>query len=258
MKTRSGYQYKGKGISIITCTKRPHHIQNIFKNFNRQNWVKKELIIILNKDSLDIEEYREMARDYDNVSVYQLPEDTSLGACLNYAVQESKYKTIAKFDDDDFYAPSYLTGSMLAMKKSGADIVGKRACYTWLKGNQKLILRFPQYERRYVSILPGATLVFKKKVFKKVQFPDRSNGEDDKFCRDCRARGYRVYSASKYNFAAIREKNSMGHTWVISDRKLLSADVKVIQGVRNYEEYVTKYIPKATLSSRGTRLYQSR
>ncbi|WP_152394452.1 glycosyltransferase family 2 protein [Paenibacillus guangzhouensis] len=256
MTTRSGYRYKKKGISIITCTKRPHHLKNIFKNFNRQRWVNKELIIILNNDKLDIKAYRKMAQGYSNVSVYQLSENTSLGACLNYAVRQSKYRTIAKFDDDDYYAPSYLTGSMLAMKKSGADIVGKRACYTWLKGNRKLILRFPSYERRYVSILPGATLVFKKKVFKKVKFPNRSIGEDDKFCQDSRARGYRVYSASKYNFAAIREKNSLGHTWVISDRQLLSADVKVIRGVRNYKKYVTRHMSKATLSSHGTRLYE--
>ncbi|WP_286884017.1 glycosyltransferase [Aneurinibacillus sp. UBA3580] len=229
-----------KGVSVITCTKRAEFIDNLFRNYNRQNWKKKQLIIILNKDRIKIEKYRSMAKKYKNVSVYQLPEKTSLGRCLNFGVKKARYSYIAKFDDDDYYAPSYLTDAMNVFKKTNADIVGKRAHYAWLSGAKVLILRFPRDENKFVSILPGATLVIKRNVFKRVRFQNRNIGEDDKFCRDAKAKGFRIFSGRRHNFVVVRRKNSKGHTWIISEKELLLGDSKVIPRIKNYKRFVTK------------------
>ncbi len=45
------------GVSIVTCTNQPGFIRNI-----------------LNKDSLDLKEWRNKAAAYPNVTVYQVPE----------------------------------------------------------------------------------------------------------------------------------------------------------------------------------------
>ncbi|UUZ82419.1 glycosyltransferase family 2 protein [Paenibacillus sp. P26] len=168
----------------------------------------KELIIIINNDDIRRYPYKKMAQKYKNISVYRMPEKASLGRCMNFGVSRAKYPYIAKFDDDDFYAASYLRESIGLLRRKKVDVVGKKAHYVWLSGHQVLILRFPKKEYRYVGKLPGATLVFKKSVFERVRFPHINVGEDDRFCSVCRANGYKVYSGDRFHFAALRRKHS--------------------------------------------------
>ncbi len=230
-------QITREGVSIITCTNRQTYLNNLFHNYARQRHAKKELIIVINSDEIPLSLYQRLANKHRNVQVYRLSEKYSLGACLNYAVKKTKYNYIAKFDDDDYYAPYYLTDSMRAIKRTNADIIGKRAHYMYLRGAKTLILRFPNAENKYVSILPGATLVVKRNVFSNVRFPNLSIGEDDVFCLRSKKKGYKVYSAEKDNFVAIRRKNSSKHTWVISDKQLLDHHRK-IPNVRNFKRFV--------------------
>ncbi|MGE5702649.1 MAG: glycosyltransferase [Clostridia bacterium] len=244
----SGASKKRTGVSIITCTKRPEYLANVFHNYARQLWPKKELIIIVNHDRANLERYRKMAKRYKNVVVYRLPQKKTLGACLNFAVKKAKYDFIAKFDDDDYYAPLYVLGSLRAIMFSRADIVGKRDYYMYLKGSNVLLLRSHRSEHRFVSVVPGATLFVRRNVFRHVRFANRNIGEDVKFCQDCKAKGFRIYSAGKRHFAAIRRKNSRNHTWRISDRRLLAEGIKIV-GVKDYRAYVRRPYLRGRISS---------
>lgn len=245
MGARPKNSIKTQGVSIIACTKRQSYLRNLFNNYSRQNHPKKELIIIVNNDKIPLAPYQSLAKKIRNVYVFRLPERTSLGACLNYAAKKTKYSYIAKFDDDDYYAPYYLTESLQTFQRTNADVIGKRAHYMYLRGSKTFILRFPHDEHRPVTLIPGATLVFKRDVLNKVQFPNRSVGEDDLFCIRSKRKGYNVYSAGKHNFVAIRRRNSSNHTWVISDKELISQSRK-IPSVTDYKKYVQKK-PKGVL-----------
>ncbi|WP_407672260.1 glycosyltransferase [Paenibacillus sinensis] len=210
-----------QGVSIITCINRHSCLRNLFDNYSRQSHPKKELIIIVNSNRIPLEDYQLMAKRLRNARVFRIPERVSLGACLNYAAGKAKYSYIAKFDDDDYYARYYLTDSLLSFRRTNADVVGKRAHYMYLQGSKTLILRFPHDENRQASRLPGATLVIKRNVLNRVRFPDKSVGEDDLFCIRSKKKGYKVYSAGRHNFVAIRRKNSSKHTWVISGKELI-------------------------------------
>jgi len=229
--------YRQQGVSIITCTNRSSYIQNLFANFNRQSYGLKELIIIINHNEIPLEPYKQMAARHRNIRIYRLPERYSLGACLNYAIGKAKYGVIAKFDDDDYYAPRYIADSLQTLKRSKADVLGKRSHYMYLNGSKTLILRFPFAENRPASKLPGATLIIRKEVFNHVRFPNQNVGEDDLFCLRSQRKGFKVYSGNKYHFAAVRRKNSANHTWIISDSELL-ANHKRLPGVHNYKKYV--------------------
>jgi len=228
-----------EGVSIITCTNRQSYLSNLFQNYGRQRYAKKELIIVINNNKIPLLPYQQLAKKHKNIKIFRKPEHHSLGACLNYAVKKAKYTYIAKFDDDDYYAPFYLTDSLHSLKKTKADIIGKRAHYMYLQGSKTLILRFPHDENRSVTQLPGATLLFKRNVFKDVEFPNQSVGEDDLFCMRGKKKGYKVYSAGKYNFVAIRRKNSLKHTWIISDKKLIT-NHQVVPDIRNYKKFVQR------------------
>lgn len=239
MAANSRNDVKQPGVSIITCTNRHSFIHNLFQNYLRQKHRNKELIIIINNDKIPMKPYKQLARRYRNVHVYRFPERSPLGACLNYAVTRTKYRYIAKFDDDDYYAPYYLADCLQAFRRTNADIIGKRSHYMYLRGSKTLILRFPGSENRPVTRLPGATLVIKRRVLNNVRFPNQNTGEDDLFCIRSKRKGYKIYSAGRYNFAAIRRKNSAGHTWKISDKELL-AHHRIIPNVKNFKRFVRR------------------
>lgn len=54
-------------VSILTCTKRLDCIKTMFDNYQRQNFKSKELIVIINNDSLRIEDYIHAAK---NIKTY--------------------------------------------------------------------------------------------------------------------------------------------------------------------------------------------
>ncbi|WP_339320296.1 glycosyltransferase [Paenibacillus sp. FSL R10-2734] len=225
------------GVSIITCTNRQNYLNNLLQNYSRQRYAQKELIIVINNNTIPLLPYQHLAKKHKNIKIFRKPEHQTLGSCLNFAVTKCKYPTIAKFDDDDYYAPHYLTESLQTLNRTNADILGKRAHYMYLSGSKTLILRFPHDEHQTVTHLPGATLVFKRRVFEQVKFPNKNVGEDDLFCSRSRKKGYKVYSASKNNFVAIRRKNSSKHTWIISDKTLI-ANHKIIRNIKNYKAFV--------------------
>ncbi|MNI44700.1 Glycosyl transferase family 2 [compost metagenome] len=235
-----------QGVSIITCTNRHSYLRNLFHNYTRQQFEAKELIVIVNSDRIPLKPYIERAKQYPGVRIFRLPGSATLGACLNYAVRKAKYSYIAKFDDDDYYAPDYLKDSLQALRRANADVIGKRAHYMYLRGSGKLILRFAKDEHKAVSRLPGATLFIRRRVLQKVQFPDRNVGEDDLFCIRSKKMGYRVYSAGRYNFVAIRRKNSSGHTWIISDKELLAYH-ETVPAVKDFRKYVQRKIKAKAL-----------
>ena len=160
---------KAQGVSVITCTNRPNYIKTC-STISLDNLTPKELIIVINDSSIALSPYQQLANKPRNIQIYRMPEHVTLGACLNYAVSKTRYGIIAKFDDDDYYAPHYLSDSLKSLRRSNADIIGKRAHYMYLQGSKTLILRFPNDENRPVTQLPGATLMFKRTSITKYDF----------------------------------------------------------------------------------------
>lgn len=215
------------GVSIIVCTNRPRFFENILNNFRTQQVKSKELIIILNKDSMNLGQYQTKVRSYHNISVYKVPEKTSLGQCLNCGITKARYPLIAKFDDDDYYSPYYLQEQIKELNRTKSDIVGKHACLVYLEATRQLIIRSPKEQHKPVIFVQGGTVLFRKQVTKQVLFPDRSIGEDVNFLRSCARKGYRVFATSTYNYVYIRRKNKGSHTWKVKDHFYLKGSIPV-------------------------------
>lgn len=227
------------GVSIIACTNKPQFIDNIFMNYQNQLWPKKELIIILNSDQLDINQWTAKASEYGNVTVFQLPETTSLGGCLNFGVNQSKYQFIAKFDDDDFYSPYYLSSSIRAFRRTKADIVGRRSYFTYFEEDKALFVRFPGRENSYRRYIAGGTIMFRRRVFNRVQFADISIGEDFTFLDACRRRGYKIYATNRFNYVYIRRTDLANHTWK-ADKRYLRRTGRFIAQTDNFRQYAVR------------------
>ncbi len=222
-------------ISVITCTNRPKYLNNVFKNYNRQLYEDKELIIILNNNKMNIKEWNFKAQEYSKVSVFQVDEKKSLGYCLNFGIKKAKFDVISKMDDDDYYGPEYLSQALKALKYS--DIVGKYCTYVYFEDSKTLAIRNPKRQNRYVYRLEGPTLVFRKKISSTIKFHDISLGEDIQFCKDCTKNGIKLYATDKFNYIYIRHGSSDKHAWNIRD-ELYKKLCKIIGHVDDYVSYI--------------------
>lgn len=209
------------GVSIITCTNHPLFFKNMLHNYQIQRYKRKELIIIINKDSIPVKEWQAKAAKHPNVTVHQVPERISLGQCLNCGISRSKYPLITKFDHDDYYSPYYLEEQVKELLRTKSSIVGKHACFVYLRASKQLIVRSPRQMNKFVAFIQGGTILFRRSLLKDVRFPDLSLGEDVRFLRDCSKKGHTIYATSPFNYVYIRRKNKSSHTWRVSDQRLL-------------------------------------
>lgn len=238
-KSKSRKKHKDKIMAtVITCTNRPSNIKNVFENYKRQQFEEKELIIILNNNSMDIGLWKSYAKNYDNVSIFQVDESVTLGSCLNFAVDKSKGTHIAKFDDDDYYGNKYLLEILKSFKQTKAEVIGKAANYVYFEKEKILALRRAGKENCYVNHIDGPTLVIKREVFDKVKFSNVSRGEDKQFCKECLKKGIKIYSTSKRYHVYIRHPSSGQHTWSISNKSLISKYKILKRNITNYSKYV--------------------
>jgi cellulose synthase/poly-beta-1,6-N-acetylglucosamine synthase-like glycosyltransferase len=224
------------GVSVICCTNKKNNLNNIFDNFSSQTHHEKELIIILNYVNPNIDVWKERFSSYDNVQIYTLDSKHSLGKCLNYAVYKSKYPIIAKFDDDDYYSPEYLSNVIKPFYFTDAHIVGKATTYVYFIKEKILAIRNINRDNRYTSRVEGPTLVFKREVFEKVQFQDKTLGEDIAFCNDCINSGYTIFSTNKDNFVYIRDDENT-HTWKINNETFMNQCI-IVSKTEDFKKFI--------------------
>ncbi|WML35840.1 glycosyltransferase [Clostridium sp. OS1-26] len=229
------------GVSIIAPTSKQKYIDNIFTNYTRFNYPYIELIIILNNNKLNIKDYKIKAEGLKDVQIFQLDESCTLGECLNFGVEQSKYNYISKMDDDDYYGANYLTDLMNVFKYTDAQLTGKNSRFIYFEDSNILSIRQPNRENRYVpSNIAGGTLTFKKEIFQKVKFKNiKENGTDTHFLRDCNDSKIKMFSADKYNYVYMKHINLDEHTWKITSEQLMRRHAQRLFVTTNFIPFVT-------------------
>ncbi len=227
------------GISIITVTNRVAYMPQVFQNYNRQNIINKELIIILNNNSMDIKQWKNESRKYPNVKIYRKDESITFAECKNFALKKTSFSYITHFDDDDYYAENFLKDILIAFDKIDADIIGKRSAFVYFKNSKILGVRLPGNEHCYVKFVMDSSMVIKKSIFNKIRFPIMKSGADFAFQKECINNGIKIYSIDKYNYAFIREKRTYNHTWQIKDENLLK-ECEIVTETNNFIKHITR------------------
>jgi len=229
------------GISIVTTTKRPNYINQIFSNYLRQDYNDKELIIVLHNNSIDINILSEKANQYPNIKVFQVDESINFGECKNFAFNLAKFDYIAIFDDDDFYAPNYLKQSIAPFSYTKCDIVGKRTCFMYFEANKSLGIFAPNNENVFLknSYVMDSSMIIKRKVFQQIGFPNTKHPAEvlTKFQDICFKNNIKIYSAHRFNYVVHRH-NISDHTWNVEDEKMLKWCRILKKDVTDYSKYV--------------------
>lgn len=212
--------------TVIVSTNRPHQIDHVLTSVAKQTGVDVQLSLVAHGHELVEEDVRSRAASLglDNVVLHHAPSTMSLGECLNLAVDSADGDVIAKFDDDDHYGEHYLLDQVNALRYSAADLVGKQAHYMHLEGSGAVLLRFPEREHKYTSLVMGPTMVGTRAAFTDVRFSPITRGEDTTFQRELINNGGVVYSADRFNFVQVRTHDG-AHTWTVEHPELLANSV---------------------------------
>ena len=217
-------------VTVVTPTNRPSQLRWSLQNFLRQWYPRKELIIVLNSAEFDVEAIRRQVALFGDVTVTFADDQYNVGYCLNSGEKAANGEIIAKFDDDDYYGPSYLTEQVATLEQTGAWVVGKSSWLCYLSRLDKKILRAPGRDNSWTRHVAGATFMIRRELLQEVGFREDLVGNvDTTFLAEVQDRGYRLYSSSIFNFCVIRGKHS-SHNWGITDEEIMNRGLHLCDG----------------------------
>ena len=192
-------------ISVVTVTNKLNSIKNIYCNFKRQIYPNKELVIIINNNNINLDYYESVLKNKNikDFQIFKLDDGITLGNCLNYSIDKMNGDYWAKFDDDDYYGKNYLIEASYFLKKTNAELIGKKSIILYDIGkNIKYDLN--QSKNKFVDFIRGPTFFCHKNLLNQFKFDDLNCGEDTQFLKKIIKNKKKMYATSNNNFIHIR------------------------------------------------------
>lgn len=201
-------------ISVLLCTRRPHHLASALAQIAAQHYPKLEIVLGLHGVPRPSDGVLRAAGSRP-VRIVEVDAGRPLGAVLNAALDESTGALVAKMDDDDFYGPDHLGDLVLALRYSGATIVGRRCTTTYLERRDRTVVPGPEHQERWTTHLPGATMLMHADAIRRLRWRDVPNAVDTELVRSVTSEGGSIYSTHRFGFVRRRHDD---HTYARSDR----------------------------------------
>jgi len=179
-------------ISVICPTLNRHnHHEALYRTFASQDHEAKDLWVI--DDSTSPSPFFTKLGDSDPRVHYQRSQvRTSIGHTRNALIQACAGAVVAHFDDDDFYAPHYLSSMLERLRRADADFV--KLC-VWNERNEKDGGRwqYDGYRKAQHDLWGwGFSYVYRRYVATRVSFPAISHAEDYAFVQSLWAVGLKT------------------------------------------------------------------
>ncbi len=208
-------------VSVLMPTMRPENVPQCLKNFTKQVYAQKELILILNNAEFDLDGIRRDIEGIPNVEVLYIDGAATLGECLNRGVEVASGEYVAKMDDDDHYGERYLSDSALAATFSNAEVVGKGSFFMYFEESNTTALAELTAEHTFTHFVTGGTLFIRSDVIKDIPFEAVSLKEDTNFQRAAAQAGCEIYSGDRFNFVRVRTRRLADHADQTPDSEFL-------------------------------------
>lgn len=171
---------------LVTCimptANRQEFIPKALKYFLQQDYPYKELVIVDDGE-------KSIARLLPNlysIRYFYLQQAQYLGTKRNIACDKAAGSIILHWDDDDWYAPNWITYQVNTILKADVDICGlSHIQFYSVKENRYYITKNTNSKKNWLT---GATLAYRKSFWEKHPFKDVQIGEDILFVRNKNAR----------------------------------------------------------------------
>ena len=192
-------------ISVIVPTRnRASFLPQLLELYRNQTWKNKELLV-LDDSEQENETFKDLAKSYSDIKYWHRSQKLSIGGKRNALISESTGEIIAHFDDDDYYAPNYLSWMHREMEDNHADFVKLGGWFALHQGSNTLGFwdttdfksahqifcgteniqnkkdAFTENALRSFLNGYGFSYLYKKDCWTGSPFPDRDIGEDSVF-----------------------------------------------------------------------------
>lgn len=177
-------------VSCVLVTKdRPAFFRQALRCFSSQDYPRKELIVVDD----GAESVETLCTGVPNLTYIRLATPASIGHKLNVGIEAAGGDILQKLDDDDYYAPGFLSSAVRRLARTRkADPLVVWCCFAVLiKGQRRLYFSGHGWKA-------GGTLCFRRSLWRKVPFRDMHNSSDSWFIRDSGASIVRVCASEQY------------------------------------------------------------
>jgi len=160
---------------IMPTANRQKFVPLAIQYFLQQDYFNAELVIIDD----GVETSRNLIPENSNIRYYYTDPLGTIGVKRNYACEKTNGEIIMHWDDDDWYAPDWISRQVNSLIMNNADITGLN----------KVIFYSPTVDKRYMyedsepdqPWLCGATMCYWRTIWEKYPFIDLQVGEDYDF-----------------------------------------------------------------------------
>jgi hypothetical protein len=215
-------------LSVILPTKRPEFLAAALEEVARQRYRPIDVVVVLHGESF--EGFEPPRVEGINPTYIRASADKVVGDVHNIGLARAGGEYIAKMDDDDLYGAWHTIDLLLAIEYSGADLVGKWGCFTYLDQKDVTVSNNKDKQEQFVRHIPAATILARQETLRGIGFRRVPRSIDTHLIRAVTTYGGSVYSTHRYNF--IRRRHGEGHAFVRSDDEFIETADSVYPTLR--------------------------
>ncbi len=153
------------------------------------------------------------------MTVLPVPEAAPLGEVLNVATAAASGAVVVKMDDDDLYGPSHVTDLLLALRFSGASVVGKAAEHIYL-GALDVTVRRRLASERFGGRVAGGAIACHRAVLADIGgWAPVPRAVDSRLLAAVELTGGSVYQTHGFGF--VLNRHGRRHTYATDDSRYL-------------------------------------
>lgn len=214
-------------VAVITPTIRPHMLEKCIYGFLHQDYQGLCEMYVIPDSPLNI------TIGGSKRQVFTFEKKGFIADKLNHAISLTDADIIIRMDDDDHYAPDWITNSVQHLIDSKADLTGLSSAYFYQPDTS---LYDYTYKGKQPFVL-GATMCFWRKTWerskKKFYSPDaRGIAEDKYFCVD---NGVLIPHNHKKGFVCMLHGANTSSHHIVKNGYAKKVDIQIAKNIINAE-----------------------
>lgn len=200
-------------VWVVVPFSRPEMKHRVLRNFHRQTYKDKRLVIVENGEGVGT--FTDDEHLYDHILLSPAHQSHAKNTAIDFLKGKYPDDYWCCMDDDDFYGSEYVTEHATRAKRGR--INGKRNA--WIQFDSGLVY-FGHHWEPYTEAksLVGGTMG--SYLADAQDFPVVVAGEEAGFCRAARAAGCEVLTTSPKNFCYNRLGDTKSHTFQAREEKM--------------------------------------
>jgi glycosyltransferase involved in cell wall biosynthesis len=195
--------------------------QQAIRDFQRQTWQDRELIIVQDSSHAFHEELKDYIQQFpeERIRLYFIEKPLSLGELRNISVEKASGSYICQWDDDDRYHPQRLEIQFELLQQEDSDFCFLTDQLHWYQEKNWWFWDDWQVETFPMNLIQG-TILGKKELLG--EYPALDRGEDTPVIVDIAERGLKISQLKNHGYLYIYTYNG-NNVWDYQHHAAISA-----------------------------------